>query len=221
MPPSPQRSRVSEFRYASSSILIQARSPKTGDRLTKGLSFATTLKEFHVNRPYDRRRRRILKSWIFFPDLRCDVRCFSWKDLLASFSLLIERYWIKDGANKSREMRCVAPAQPIHRVSFISSETRYQRTKCYPRTRLLHWYSCHARRSTCPRRCPCLPKFWQSHNNIPLKHSCDFNGGRLQQTVCHILESLITLHLVEVQPECLLLPSDSCARNTDINVKYR
>jgi hypothetical protein len=33
-------------------------------------------------------------------------------------------------------------------------------------------------------------------------------GGCMQTTVCH----LIILHLVEVFPQLLLLPSDSCAR---------
>ena len=32
------------------------------------------------------------------------------------------------------------------------------------------------------------------------------------------MESLIIIHLVEVLPERLLLPSDRCARNTDVNV---
>ncbi len=72
-----------------------------------------------------------------------------------------------------------------------------------------------------PRRCPCLPNFRQPHNDIPLKHLCDFNGGCLQQMVCHTLEYLTILHLVEILPERLLLQSDSCARNTNINVKSR
>ncbi len=72
-----------------------------------------------------------------------------------------------------------------------------------------------------PRRCPWLPNFQQPHNDIPLKHPCDFNCGCMHQTVRHTLESLIILHLVEVLPERLLLPSDSRARNKDINVKWR
>ncbi len=72
-----------------------------------------------------------------------------------------------------------------------------------------------------PRRCPCLPYFRRPYNDSPLKHPCDCNGGCLQQTVRHTVESLIILRLVEVLPERLLLPSDSCTRNTEINVKCR
>ncbi len=72
-----------------------------------------------------------------------------------------------------------------------------------------------------PRSCPCLPNFRPPHNNIPLKHPCDCTGGSLKETVRETSESLIIIGLVEVLPEFLFLPCDSCARNTcDMSINH-
>jgi hypothetical protein len=79
---------------STSQLHLHSRSSKPGDRLTKGFSFATTLKEFHVIGPYF---TDVLRSFTvrqeemanfevlnLSPDLGWDVRGFRWKDMSTS-----------------------------------------------------------------------------------------------------------------------------------------
>jgi hypothetical protein len=73
----------------------------------------------------------------------------------------------------------------------------------------------------CPHSQRAYTMHIQYDAHLPFLQKASGFSGCMQKTVCHTLETLITLRLVEVLPERHLLPTDSCARNIDINVKCR
>ncbi len=72
-----------------------------------------------------------------------------------------------------------------------------------------------------PWSCSRLTNFWKTQNDIFLKHPCDFNSGCLKTAMRNTLESLVDLHLVEILPKRLHLPSDSSNKTILRNVICR